>query len=98
MKSNSLETRDEILTEGEEWANCQTGECSCDAVGSPVGEELSFRFGKGEDERQTDNGLYEAATEKHTGSELEALQRTTAIKQQKIEGLWTRPNGGEREQ
>lgn len=58
----SLKTRDEILTEGGERENCETGECSSDAVGGPAVEKLSLRFGKDEDGRQTNKGLNQAAT------------------------------------
>ena len=60
----SLETREEIMTKGRERVNCETEECSSDAIGGPVGEKLRLGFGKGEDGRQTDKGLNEAATEK----------------------------------
>ena len=37
-------------------------------VDGPVGEELSFRFGKGEDGRQTNEGMNEEALEKQAAN------------------------------
>ena len=59
---------------------CETAVGSSGAAGGPVGEELSSRFGKGEDGRQTDQGLNEAVVEM-----TEKRVRTI--------GLWIRSHG-----
>ena len=75
----SLETREETLTEGGRGVNCETGIGSSGAVGGPVGDELSMRFGKGEGGQQK-RRMPERGGDGERSSELETLKRTREMK------------------